>query len=123
MGDVFNKIVRFSGNIERSLYWKIFIPMLLVNFFSLVYSKTSPGSGFSLVLIIRDLVTNDRVFQLMVPIFAVSVISIISLVVRRLRDINVSVWWVLPASVNVFILWIVGLILCFIPAKKRSDYL
>ena len=119
MDKIFNQIISFSGSIDRSLYWKIFIPMLFINFFSFAYASHAYGHGLLLPGVIEGFIQGGRGYEILVPVYWVSYVSIVSLLVRRLRDINASVWWILPSAIHILLLLVVGIVLGLFPRKKE----
>ena len=97
-----NGILGFTGRMERAAYRPRFLVMMVVNLLSGAFSKTPWGTGY-------------HVFGI---VFLVSLILIISMMVRRFRDIKSSPWWIVPSGIILGILYTVGIALCF----KKSKY-
>ena len=106
--NVSNGIISFSGRIKKSAYIPLFLIMLIVNIFSGALVKTPGLSGLPRTII--------------AVIFLFSLISIISLIVRRFRDTKTSVWWIIPTCLFMFTLYIVGIICCFRDSKWEWQY-
>ena len=99
-----NGLLGFTGRMERSAYRPRFIVMMLVNFISLILLKIPGGTH-----------TEYRVLGIA---FLVSIILIISMMIRRFRDVKSSPLWILPSVIIFGIFYIVGIVLCF----KKSKY-
>ncbi|GAA6391945.1 DUF805 domain-containing protein [Megasphaera sp.] len=119
MSEIFNKIISFSGAIDRKTYWLIMVPMWLVNVYSFVNAKFVSGYGGSLPGTIQGFIHGESGSEVMVIIYWISFIGMISLLVRRLRDVNISVWWVLPAIMHTKLLGVTCIILGLLPSRKK----
>jgi len=86
------KYVTFSGRAQRSEYWWFILFVVTVNFAltlldsALFGSVETYGSGFSAT---TDTPVFSGIFNLLV------LLPTVSAVVRRLHDVNRSVWWYL----------------------------
>lgn len=120
MRDIFNKIISFSGTIDRKTYWLLMVPMWVVNMYSLANAKFSNAYGGLFPGLIKGFIYGKYGSEVMIPIFWISFIGIISLLVRRLRDINISVLWVLPAIMHVKLFIITCIVLGLIPTRKEK---
>ena len=99
-----NGLLGFTGRMESSAYRPRFVVMMITNLLSGAFTKF-PGftrTGHSIILIV----------------FLISLIVIISMMIRRFRDIKSSPWWILPSVIIFGILYIIGIVLCF----KKGKY-
>ena len=101
--NVSNGIISFSGRIEKSAYIPRFLIMTVLNLFSGALVKTPGLSGLPRIIL--------------TVIFLFSLISIISLIVRRFRDTKTFIWWIIPTCLFMFTLYIVGITYCFRNSK------
>lgn len=99
-----NGILGFAGRMERAAYRPRFLVMMVVNFVSAILLKIPGGTH-----------TEYRILGI---VFLVSIILIISMMIRRFRDVKSSPWWILPSVIIFGIFYIVGIVLCF----KKSKY-
>lgn len=100
-----NGLIGFTGRMERSAFRHRFVLLMFINFFSL---------GLSM-----DKHPTHLIPSVMLIVCVISGISIISMLVRRLRDINISPLWAIPLCfVNFLLLYIAGIVLCF----KKGKY-
>lgn len=120
MRDIFNKIISFSGTIDGKTYWLIVIPMWFVCLYSLSYAKFTYQHGVLLPGLIRGFIDGKYGSEFLIPVFWISFIGLISLLVRRLRDINVSVWWALPAATHTLLLTIACVVVGLFPTRKQK---
>lgn len=97
-----NGLLGFTGRMERSAYRPRFLVMMVVNLLSGAFLKMPGGAGHRVLGIV----------------FLVSLILIISMMIRRFRDVKSSPWWILPSVIVFGIFYIVGIVLCF----KKSKY-
>ena len=100
-----NELISFTGRMERSAYRHRFVIMMFVNLFSLCFGTDKKASQI--------------ISSTMLVVSLISCISILSMVVRRLRDIKLSPLWAIPLSLlHILVFYIVGIILCF----KKGKY-
>lgn len=100
------ELISFYGKIDKTYYKSKIILMLGINFFFGIFMKLLHSSP------------QVTIFNLIVPIiFIFSLVSIFSLVVRRLRDINKSIWWVIPGFAFTVLIYILAIYLCFKDSK------
>lgn len=102
--NISNGLLGFTGRMERSAYRPRFIIMMIVNFLSGLFLKMPGGTH-----------TEYRVLGIA---FLISLLFIISMMIRRFRDIKSSPWWILPSVIIFGIFYIVGIVLCF----KKGKY-
>lgn len=100
-----NGLLGFTGRMERSAYRPRFLVMLVVNFASSIPLKLTVGTH-----------TGCRGFEIA---FLVSAVLLISMMIRRFRDIKSSPLWILPSFIFLGIFYAVGIVLCF--KKGRYD--
>ena len=102
--NISNGLLGFTGRMERSAYRPRFIIMMIINAFS--------GS-----LLILPGWTHTE-YRVLLIAFLISLLFIISMMIRRFRDIKSSPWWILPSIIIFGIFYIVGIVLCF----KKGKY-
>lgn len=102
--NISNGLLGFTGRMERSAYRPRFVIMMIINAFSGSLLRLPGGTH-----------TEYRVLGIA---FLISLLFIISMMIRRFRDIKSSPWWILPSIIIFGIFYIVGIVLCF----KKSKY-
>lgn len=115
--EVSNELLSFKGRMERKAFCPRFIVLGLINFFSIIGTKLIGVGVIGLFGKLLFLLSRGNLFALA---FLVSYAVLISLMIRRFRDIEVSPLWVLPSCVILLVFWVVGIILCF--RKGKYDY-
>lgn len=99
-----NGLISFTGRMEKSAYRPRFIITMFASFFSL---------GFGI-----DRHTPHIISSTLLIVSMVACIAMLSMVVRRLRDMKFSPWWGIPLSLlNIVVFYIVGIVLCFTRGK------
>lgn len=101
--NVSNGLIGFTGRMEKEAYRPKFITMLIINWISAMFLKMSGGT-----------IMMNRILGIA---FLLSFVILISLLIRRFRDIKSSPWWVAPSVIIFGIFYIVGIVLCFKDSK------
>lgn len=112
MVKVSNKVIGFSGRIPMLEYRPKFFAMMTVNLVSGVFLKSPMGGAGG---------ENNVIVGLMAIFFLFSLLSIISLFVRRFRDIKISLWWLIAVLSFFIMIYVVGIILCFKKGKYEDE--
>ena len=100
-----NGLISFTGRMERSAYRSRFIIMMFVSLFSLCLGMDKKAAPI--------------ISSTMLVVSLISCISMLSMGVRRLRDIKLSPLWAIPLSLlHILVFYIVGIVLCF----KKGKY-
>lgn len=101
--NISNGLFGFTGRMEKKAYQPKFITMLIINWLSGMFLKMGGGT-----------IMMHRILGIA---FLLSLVILISLLIRRFRDIKSSPWWIIPSVIIFGIFYIVGIILCFKDSK------